>query len=144
MTVKDELTGSSACGSYAETEYHVVETALQELEENLTGNTLFVACLFKEVMELLLKHSVGIFGFLLLTQLCAILGSLAALVGTVLARREIFLGENFIFAKNGFTEFAGDFGLGTGISSHFVFVYKLSGYQPGMPVSGNAAAITER
>lgn len=40
MTVKHELTGSRACGGDAETVYYVVETAFEELEKDLTGDTL--------------------------------------------------------------------------------------------------------
>ena len=70
-------------------------------------------------MELLLKHAVGVFSFLLLTELDTILGSFPSLVESVLARGIILLGEDFVFTEDWFAELAGDFGTWTCVSCHF-------------------------
>jgi hypothetical protein len=66
--------------SEAKTENYVVQAALQETEEVLTGNTLHLLCLIVISTELLLQHTVDELCFLLLLQLEAILRHLA--VGT--------------------------------------------------------------
>lgn len=66
-----------------------------------------------------LEHTVGVFCFLLFTELDAVFRCFAAFVCSVLARGEVAFLENFIGAEYWFAEAAGDFGLGTCISCHF-------------------------
>ena len=63
-------------------------------------------------MELLLKNAISIFGFLLLTELYAILRRLAALVYAVLARRIVLARKNFVSTEDRFAELTGDFCFG--------------------------------
>lgn len=118
VTVKNELTGSCACGSDAKTVNYVVETTFKELKEYFTGDTFGAGSFVKEVVELLFKYTVGIFGFLFFAKLSAILRGFAMLVGTVLAWREVFLSQYLVFAKYWFAEFASDFRFGTCVSCH--------------------------
>ena len=121
MLVKHELTGCGTGGGDAQTVNDVVQTAFEKLEKDLTGDTLHRGCFLEEVAELTLQNTVGVFGLLLFTKLCAILGSLAATVLTVLAGGEVTAAQNLILAKDRFPEFTCDFGLGTCISCHCSF-----------------------
>ena len=116
MLVKDKLTGSGTARSETETIDDIVQTALQQLEKNFTGDTLRTGSTVEEVAELTLQNAVGVFSFLLLLELNAILRNFAATVVAMLARRIILLGKNFIFAEDGFPELAGDFCFGACVS----------------------------
>ena len=126
MTVKDELTGSCAGGGDAETIDYVVETAFEKLEKNLTGDTFGAGCLVEEVVELLLKNAIGIFGLLLLTELDTVLRSFSSFVESVLARGIVSLGEDFIFTEDGFAKLTGDLVRGPVYLAIFVFDLILS------------------
>ena len=119
VAVKHELTGSCTGRSDAETIDYIVETAFEKLEKDFTCDTLRTRSFVEEVVELLLKHAVGVFSFLLLTELDTILGSFPSLVESVLARGIILLGEDFVFTEDWFAELAGDFGTWTCVSCHF-------------------------
>ena len=119
VTVKHELTGCCTGGCDTETVNDVVETAFEKLEKDFTGDTLGAGCFLKEVVELFFENAVGVFGLLFLAELHTVFRGLATLVLTVLARRVIFLGKDFVFAEDGFAKFAGDSGSGTCVSSHF-------------------------
>ena len=54
MTMADELTGSCAGGSEAQTEHHVVESALKVLQQHLTGDAFGLGSLFEEDAEVYL------------------------------------------------------------------------------------------
>ena len=73
MLVKHDLTSCGTCGRKTQTINHIVETALEKLEENLTGNTLRTGCLLEKITELTLQNTVCVFCFLLLAQLQTIL-----------------------------------------------------------------------
>ena len=140
VTVKNELAGGCTCGSDAKTVYHVVQTAFEKLEEELTGDTLEARSFLEEVAELTFEYTIGVFGFLLFAELYAVFRSFAALVGTVLARWEIATGEDLVFAENRFAEFAGYFGLGTCVSCQCY--YQFTGLASCVP--WGAAATIER
>ncbi len=125
MLVKHNLTGSRTARSNAETINYIVKTAFEELEKHLAGDTLGAGCFLKEVAELTLEHTICVFSFLLLFELCAIFRSLSSAVGTMLSRRIVLLCQNFILAVDCFAEFAGDFGLGTCISCHCFLIVLL-------------------
>ncbi len=119
MLVEHELTGGGAGGGDAKAVNDVVETAFEKLQKDFTGDTLHRGCFLEEVAELTLQHTVGVFGFLLFTKLGAVLGSFATAVLAMLAGGEVAAAQNLVFAKDGFPEFACDFGLGTCVSCHF-------------------------
>ena len=128
MLVEHDLTGGRTGGSYAQTVNHVVETRLEKLEQNLTGDTFETRSLLEEVAELTFEQTVGIFGLLLFAELNTVLRCFTALVLAVLARGEVATGENLVFAEDGFAEFAGYLGLGTCVSCHCLkSVCRLSG-----------------
>ena len=106
VLVVDKLTGSTAGGSDAQTVNDVVETALQVLEENLTGDTTGAGCLLEHIAELLLQHTIGVLSLLLLCKHDAILGSLAATVVAMLARREVTLSLYFGITQDSLAEAA--------------------------------------
>ena len=85
VTVEDDLTGSSTCGSDAEAVNDVVEARLKELKEDHTGDTLEARSLGEEVAELALEDTVSVLGLLLFAELYAVFRGFAALVLTVLA-----------------------------------------------------------
>ena len=120
MTVKNELTGGCTGRSNAQTVYYVVKTALEKLKKNLTGNTFEARRFLEEVAELTLQNTVGIFSFLFLAELYAILAGFAALVGSMLPGGEVATCQNFVFTENRFAELTGYFGLGTCVSCHCV------------------------
>ena len=105
-----------------QTVYHVVQTGLKELKQDFTGNTFHRGGLGEEVAELFLKYAVGVFSFLLFTQLDAVLAGFAATVLSVLARGEVASCLDFVGAEDGFAEFTGDFGLRTCVSCHCCIV----------------------
>ena len=73
MAVEDDLTGSGAGLGDTQTINDVVETALEKLEKDFTGDTLDAGSFLEEVVELALENTISIFGLLLLTELNAIL-----------------------------------------------------------------------
>lgn len=85
VAVEHQLTGSGAGRSDAQTEHHIVQTAFKKLEKHFAGDTLGAGSLVEKIAEIFLEHTIGIFSLLLLTQLSAILRSLAATVLAVLA-----------------------------------------------------------
>lgn len=100
--------------------HHIVQTAFKKLEKHLAGDTLGAGSLVEKIAEIFLEHTIGIFSLLLLTQLSAILRSLAATVLAVLARSVVFFSEHLVFTEDGLAELTGDSCLGAGISCHFV------------------------
>jgi hypothetical protein len=100
----NKLTGSTTSGSYAQTINDVVQTALQVLEENLTGNTTGAGCLLEHVAELVLQHTVCVLCLLLLSKHDTILGGLATTVVTVLAGREVTLSLYFGVTQDSLAE----------------------------------------
>ena len=86
VAVCDELTGVTACASETSTVDHVVETALEQLQQVVTGLAGTAAGLGVVVVELLLEDAVGEAGLLLLLQLGAVLALLDARA-TMLAGR---------------------------------------------------------
>jgi hypothetical protein len=117
VAVEHELTCSGASGSDAKTINYVIEARFEELEQNFTGDTFEARCFLEEVAELFFENAIGVFCFLLFTKLNAVLRGFATFVLSVLAGGEVSSFENFVGAENGFAELAGDFGLGTCVSS---------------------------
>ena len=109
MLVTHELTGSGASRSNTKAEHHVVESALQQLKEHLTGDTVSLSSLLKQVTELTLKYAIGVLGLLLLCQHDCILRHLATTVIAMLSRGEVPAGQNFVRSENGFSKSAGNF-----------------------------------
>src|SRR5207344_1972616 len=94
VTVRDELTGVAARAGEAGAVDHVVETALEQLQQVVTRLALPTRGLGVVVVELLLEHAVGETSLLLLTQLQEVLALLdppaavlARRVGATLVRR---------------------------------------------------------
>ncbi len=117
--VENQLTGSCTGGGNAQTEYYVVKTRFQKLEQDFTGDTFDTAGFFEQVVELFFEHTVGVFSFLFFTQLHSVFRSLAAFVLAMLAGREVAALEHFVWTEDGFAEFTCYFGLRTCISCHF-------------------------
>lgn len=69
MTVRNQLTSLTSGASHAHSENNVVKSGLKELEEVLTGDTLFLGSEFVVVIELLLEDAVDELELLLLLQL---------------------------------------------------------------------------
>ncbi len=104
VLVTDELTCSAASWSDTETINYVVETALEELQEHLTSDTVSLGSLLKQITELALKYTVCVLSLLLLCQHDTILRSLATTIVAMLSRSEVSLGQNFFFTEDGFTK----------------------------------------
>ena len=85
MTVGNELARSSACRSNTEAVHDVIQTALEELDEDLTGDTFGTGSFREEEAELTLENTVGVFSFLLLSELCTILRVFLTTVDAVLS-----------------------------------------------------------
>ena len=124
MLVADQLTGSSTSRSYAKAIYHIVETALERLKQQLTGNAAGCSRLLEQIAELLLQYTVCIFCLLLFSQHDTVLGGFAATGVAVLSGRIIALGKNFIRSKDSFSELTCNARLGSCISSHIFFLLK--------------------
>ena len=108
VTVVNQLTGSGTRGGDAKTVYDVVETALEVLNQDLTSNATGTGCLLEHVAELLLQHTIGVAGLLLLSQHDAVFRCLSAAIITVLTRRIVTLCENFVSTKDGLAKTAGN------------------------------------
>ena len=73
MTVRNELTRSSAGRSDTEAVNDVIQTALKELDQDLTGDTFGTGSFREQKTELTLEYTIGVFSFLLLSELSTIL-----------------------------------------------------------------------
>jgi len=104
MLVVNELTSSTTGRSNAQTVNDVVETALEVLKENLTGDATGASCLLEHVAELLLQNTIGVLSLLLLSEHDAILGSFATTIVAVLARREVTLSLYFGISQDSLAE----------------------------------------
>ena len=78
VAVADELTRLGAAHREAQTVNDVVQTALEDGEQVLTGLALTALGHLKVAAELALEHAVEALGLLLLAKLLAVLGVLAA------------------------------------------------------------------
>src|SRR5882672_3391560 len=87
VPVPDELAGLGAVVRETEPEDHVVETALQHLQQHLAGHALGARRLLEVVAELALHDAVHAARLLLLAQLRTVVGLLDPAALTVLARR---------------------------------------------------------
>src|SRR2546426_6108983 len=85
MPVTDELAGLRAIARKAEPEHHVVETALQHLQQHFTRHALGAGRLLEIVAELALEHAVHAARLLFLAQLRAVVGLLDPAALAVLA-----------------------------------------------------------
>ena len=83
VAVQNELTSLSAAFCHAHTVNGVVQSALQQNQQILTGHTGLTLCLCVEVAELSLEHTVVLLDLLLLAKLLTVLAFLLA-SGTVL------------------------------------------------------------
>ena len=137
MAVEHQLACGGTCGSHAQAVNDVVEAALEQLQEDLTGDTLHRRSLLEEVAELFFEYAVSVLGFLLLAELYAVLRGFAATVLTVLAGGEVALLKHFVGAEYGLAELAGDFGFGACVSCHFFvwFVTRALCLRPASPVA---------
>lgn len=84
-----KLAGSGACGGYAETEYNVVETAFQSLQQEFTGNASGGSSLVEEIAELLFEYAISVLCLLLFSEHDTVFGCLAATAVAVLAWRKL-------------------------------------------------------
>ena len=107
VLVAHQLTGSSTRRSDTQTEYNIVQTAFEQLQQDFAGNTFQCSCLLKQVTELFFQYTVSIFSFLLLTKLHTVFRSLSLSRVTVLSGRIVLLRQNFICSEDTFTEFTG-------------------------------------
>src|SRR5580692_9088664 len=86
MAVPDQLAGHVPALGEAGPVHHVVQAALQDLEQVVAGTTVLAGGLFVVVVELPLQHAVHAAGLLLLADLKEVLALLRT-VPAVLARR---------------------------------------------------------
>ncbi len=91
VAVANDLAGLTARNGEAETESHVVKTALKLLDQQLAGDALRAAGLLVIRAELALKREVDALGLLLFAQLQAVAYDLGLAVAAVLAGREVAL-----------------------------------------------------
>src|SRR5918994_114860 len=117
VAVRDELAGLAARPGEAGAVDHVVEAALEELQEVVAGLALATAGLLVVADELLLHHAVGEASLLLLTELQQVLGLLDA-TAAVLAGGVGTLLEGSVTADEVDTETARLAGHGTGVAGH--------------------------
>src|SRR6478735_2577113 len=117
VTVRDELAGLAAHPGEAGAVDHVVEAALEELQEVVAGLALATAGLLVVADELLLHHAVGEASLLLLAELQQVLGLLDA-TAAVLAGGIGTLLEGSVAADEVDTETARLAGHGTGVAGH--------------------------
>src|SRR6478735_7992869 len=117
VAVRHELAGLAARPGEAGAVDHVVEAALEELQEVVAGLALATAGLLVVADELLLHHAVGEARLLLLTQLQEVLGLLDA-AAAVLAGGVGTLLEGSVAADEVDTETARLAGHGTGVAGH--------------------------
>src|SRR6478752_4565282 len=113
----DELAGLAARPGEAGAVDHVVEAALEELQEVVAGLALATAGLLVVADELLLHHAVGETSLLLLTELQQVLGLLDA-TAAVLAGGVGTLLEGGVATDEVDTETARLAGHGTGVAGH--------------------------
>src|SRR6478735_10860456 len=118
VTVHDELTRVAAGPGEAGAVHHVVETALEELQQVVTGLAGTTRCLDVVVVELALEDAVGEASLLLLLQLRAVLALLdagaAVLAGGVRATLVSLVAANEVDAET--TRLLGH---GAGVTGHF-------------------------
>src|SRR6195952_900256 len=117
VAVRDQLAGVAAGPGEAGAVDHVVEAALEQLQQVVTGLAGTTAGLVVVVVELLLHHAVGEAGLLLLLQLVAVLGLLDA-GPAVLAGRVGALLERLVLTDEVDTEAARLLGHGAGVTGH--------------------------
>src|SRR6478609_666532 len=117
VAVHDELAGLAARPGEAGAVDHVVEAALEQLQEVVAGLALATAGLLVVADELLLHHAVGEASLLLLTELQQVLGLLDA-AAAVLAGGVGTLLEGSVAADEVDTETARLAGHGTGVAGH--------------------------
>src|SRR6476469_2607478 len=117
VAVHDELAGLAARTGEAGAVDHVVEAALEELQEVVAGLALATAGLLVVADELLLHHAGGETSLLLLTELQQVLGLLDA-TAAVLAGGVGTLLEGCVAADEVDTETARLAGHGTGVAGH--------------------------
>ena len=123
MTMGNQLTGLCAAAGDAEAVDDVVETGLDEFHEFLTGDATATGGFGVEFAELALEDAVGVFGFLLLLELDAVLGEFAAAaVLAVHAGGVGFLLVALVRAIDRLVELSCDFGLRTCVSCHLFFL----------------------
>ncbi len=91
MTVTDELAGLTPRHRESEAVHHVVETALQLLEQHLAGDALGAGGALEVVAELAFLGEVDALGLLLLAKLQAVAHDFRLAVLAVLAGSEIAL-----------------------------------------------------
>lgn len=121
MAVRHQLAGSGARRSDAQTIYHIVQTAFEQLQQVLTRDTAHTGSLLVRTGELFLQKTVRSLRLLLLAELLAVLRYFFALAcKTVLSGREIPLLENSVRTENSFAELSGDLGFRSYISSHCI------------------------
>ena len=89
--MRNELPGRGARRSDAQTVYHVVQTALEQLEQVLARDASQTGGRLVGPVKLLLLYSVDGFGLLLLKQLGPVLRDLLALTGKSVLSRGIVL-----------------------------------------------------
>ncbi len=108
MPVAYQLTGCSTRGGDSQTIHYIVQTALQELQQEFTGIAFYGSGTLKKIAELLLQHSVCVFCFLLLTKLNSILGDFSSPGIAMLTGSIVFLREHLVGTEDCFTEFTSD------------------------------------
>src|SRR4051812_2536804 len=119
VAVNHELAGVAARAGEPGAVDHVVETALEQLEQVVTGLAGAPAGLGVVVQELLLEHAVGEAGLLLLLQLRAVLALLDA-GAAVLAGRVGATLERCVAANEVDTEAARLLRHGAGVTGHLL------------------------
>src|SRR3954451_768785 len=118
VAVHDELTGVPTGAGEAGPVDHVVEAALQQLQEVVTGLAGTPAGLGVVVVELLLEHAVGEAGLLLLPQLEEVLALLDAAAAVLPGRVGATL-VRLVATDEVDAETARLLGHGAGVTGHF-------------------------
>ena len=94
MTVRNELTCFTSCAGHTHSENNVVKSGFEELEEVLTGDTLFLGSEFVVVVELLLEDAVDELELLLLLELGSVLRLFLSLVSVGVSVGLLVIAQN--------------------------------------------------
>ena len=125
MAVRHQLAGSGARRSDAQTIYHIVQTAFEQLQQVLARDAAHTGRLIVRACELLLQQTVRILGFLFFAQLRAVLRHFLALTRqTVLSGRKVALFEHLVRTVNSFAELSGDLRFWSYVFSHCFDFFK--------------------
>jgi len=119
VAVRHQLPGCGARRGDPQTVNHIIQTALEQLQQVLTGDTAQTSRSFVSPVELFFLHTVNRLSLLFFEQLRTVFGYFLAFTGkSVLSRGIVLLLKRLIRPENCLAELSGDFCFWSYISSH--------------------------